>query len=177
MKLSEQNVVPALCCCCAPPSARLTAPPHPWPPPSPTTHLPRRTDSPAEMMLMVTNQLLEGVMPDVKNVMVVRQAIREDYDLYQPLGLRKQIQGANMDVSVLLPSRVARGAGAHAETPAAVRLVCAAASCMSQMCGAGASKSAVVLLHCRRTWPAPWPASWARPTQQRGRPCVAAHAR
>ena len=50
-------------------------------------------------MLTVTNKLLEGVMPDVRDVLVVRQAIRNNYNLYQPLDLGKQIKGANMDVS------------------------------------------------------------------------------
>ena len=47
----------------------------------------------------MTNKLLEGSMPDVRDVLVVRQAIRNNYDLYQPLDLGKQIKGANMDVS------------------------------------------------------------------------------
>ena len=56
-------------------------------------------DSPAKLMLRMISDLLEGRMPDVRDVLVVRQAIRDSYDLYQPLDLGGEMRGAGVDVS------------------------------------------------------------------------------
>jgi hypothetical protein len=63
------------------------------------THACTHTDSAAKLILRLTDDLLDGHMPDVCDVVVVRQAIRGAQDIYQPLDLSSQLEGAGMDVS------------------------------------------------------------------------------
>ena len=67
-------------------------------------------------------------MPDVRDVVVVRQAIRGAHDVYQPLDLDKQLQGAGMDVSSSGHGEVRNAAHAcrrrHAQLSMCTRAVC-----------------------------------------------------
>ncbi len=57
------------------------------------------TDTPADTLLSVLADLLEGVTPDLRDVVLVRTALQRDWDVYAPFNLRSHIKGANLDVS------------------------------------------------------------------------------
>ena len=49
-------------------------------------------------MLAMTAAVLEGRMPDLRVAVVVRTAISERFDLFEPLNLKKQMKGAMLEV-------------------------------------------------------------------------------
>ncbi|GLI61126.1 hypothetical protein VaNZ11_003401 [Volvox africanus] len=59
-----------------------------------------QTETTADLMLSLLNHLLEGHMPDLRDVVFIRQAIIRGVDLYQPTDLRQHIQNANLDKDV-----------------------------------------------------------------------------
>ncbi|EFJ48257.1 3'5'-cyclic nucleotide phosphodiesterase [Volvox carteri f. nagariensis] len=60
----------------------------------------RRQLTPADLILNMLARLLEGCMPDLRDVVFIRQAIIRGADLYQPVDLRKHIRSANLDNEV-----------------------------------------------------------------------------
>ncbi|GLC65344.1 hypothetical protein PLESTF_000283100 [Pleodorina starrii] len=54
----------------------------------------------ADLMLSLLNRLLEGYMPDLRDVVFIRQAIIRGVDLYQPTDLKQHIRNANLDNEV-----------------------------------------------------------------------------
>ncbi|GIL58431.1 hypothetical protein Vafri_13570 [Volvox africanus] len=59
-----------------------------------------QAETTADLMLSLLNHLLEGHMPDLRDVVFIRQAIIRGVDLYQPTDLRQHIQNANLDKDV-----------------------------------------------------------------------------
>ncbi|KAG2485168.1 hypothetical protein HYH03_016058 [Edaphochlamys debaryana] len=59
-----------------------------------------QTETTADLILTVLSQLLEGVLPDVRDVVFARQAILRTHDIYQPMHLGQQIKEANLDGDV-----------------------------------------------------------------------------
>ncbi|GIL81206.1 hypothetical protein Vretifemale_10269, partial [Volvox reticuliferus] len=59
-----------------------------------------QAETTADLMLSLLNRLLEGYMPDLRDVVFIRQAIIRGVDLYQPTDLGQQIQNANLDKDV-----------------------------------------------------------------------------
>lgn len=55
--------------------------------------------TPADLILSMMACLLDGRMPDLRQIVLVRTAIRENYDIYMPMGISQQLKDANMDVS------------------------------------------------------------------------------
>ncbi|KAG2447556.1 hypothetical protein HYH02_007480 [Chlamydomonas schloesseri] len=60
----------------------------------------RPTDTPADTLLSVLADLLEGVTPDLRDVVLVRTALQRNWDVYAPFNLRSHIKGANLDADV-----------------------------------------------------------------------------
>ncbi|KAG2425826.1 hypothetical protein HXX76_013451 [Chlamydomonas incerta] len=60
----------------------------------------RPTDTPADTLLAILADLLEGVTPDLRDVVLVRTALQRNWDVYTPLNLRGHIKGANLDADV-----------------------------------------------------------------------------
>ncbi|GLI61127.1 hypothetical protein VaNZ11_003402 [Volvox africanus] len=59
-----------------------------------------QAETTADLMLSLLNHLLEGHMPDLRDVVFIRQAIIRGVDLYQPTDLRQHIRNANLDTEV-----------------------------------------------------------------------------
>ncbi|GFR47060.1 hypothetical protein Agub_g8745 [Astrephomene gubernaculifera] len=59
-----------------------------------------QTDTPAEVLLKLLGQLLEGGRPHLRDIIMVRTTVLRNLDIYQPLNLGSQIKGANLDDDV-----------------------------------------------------------------------------
>lgn len=62
--------------------------------------------TPAETMLKIMSQLLRGLSPSLQDVILVRTALLQSFDLYTPIGMEKQIQDVVTDVSTTSHSSV-----------------------------------------------------------------------
>lgn len=60
--------------------------------------LPFHAGTPADTMLTMIEDLLRDDMPTLPSIMLVRTALLHNYDVYQPVNLKKHMQGANLDV-------------------------------------------------------------------------------
>ncbi|KXZ51687.1 hypothetical protein GPECTOR_11g138 [Gonium pectorale] len=58
-------------------------------------------DTPADMLLNMMGELLEGYMPDMRDVVFIRTALMRNMDVYQPLNLRKHLRGSSLDADVV----------------------------------------------------------------------------
>jgi hypothetical protein len=90
--------------------------------------------TPADKMLAILNELLDGTVPSVQDVLFVQAAILESADLYQPLNLGKQLThglNANMDVSGCACRRNAVTVALMSWAPAAVTLILIPGDAMS----------------------------------------------
>lgn len=74
-----------------------------FPPPLPPVpcehHWHYHTGTAADKILAIMDLLMDGHMPDVKDVVMVRAAILHSSDIYQPLALDKQLEESSLDVS------------------------------------------------------------------------------
>ncbi|GLI61128.1 hypothetical protein VaNZ11_003403 [Volvox africanus] len=65
---------------------------------------PRITDSAgattADVLMNLLGELLEGITPDVRDIVLIRQQILQNMDIYQPLNLSSQLRDANLDDDV-----------------------------------------------------------------------------
>ncbi|KAG2485174.1 hypothetical protein HYH03_016064 [Edaphochlamys debaryana] len=59
-----------------------------------------QTETTADLILTVLSQLLEGVLPDVRDVVFARQAILKSHNIYQPMHLGHDLRQANLDNEV-----------------------------------------------------------------------------
>ena len=50
-------------------------------------------------MLLMIEGVLRNEMPSLKNSLLVRTALLHNHDVYAPVNLRKNLQGAKLDVS------------------------------------------------------------------------------
>ncbi|PNG99831.1 hypothetical protein TSOC_014376, partial [Tetrabaena socialis] len=69
-----------------------------------TTYGPRRVisaDTPADLLLALTAQLLGGATPDLRDVLFIRTTVLRNMDIYAPLNLRSHIKSANLDADVV----------------------------------------------------------------------------
>lgn len=53
----------------------------------------------ADVLLNLLGELLEGITPDLRDIVLIRQQILQNMDIYQPLNLSSQLRDANLDVS------------------------------------------------------------------------------
>ncbi|KAJ9513056.1 hypothetical protein QJQ45_029455 [Haematococcus lacustris] len=75
--------------------------------------------TPADKMLMMLTELLDGTVPSIQDILYVQSAILESLDIYQPVDLGKQLLAANaMDQEVGLALLSQLGAG-HPQAPTA----------------------------------------------------------
>ncbi|KAJ9511901.1 hypothetical protein QJQ45_004504 [Haematococcus lacustris] len=75
--------------------------------------------TPADKMLMMLTELLDGTVPSIQDILYVQSAILESLDIYQPVDLGKQLLAANaMDQEVGLALLSQLGAG-HLQAPTA----------------------------------------------------------
>ena len=58
--------------------------------------------TPAGTMLAMIEAVLRNEMPSLRDSLVVRTALLHNYDIFAPVNLRKNLQGAKLDVSDLL---------------------------------------------------------------------------
>jgi len=67
------------------------------------THAPHacaRAGTPADKMLSMMAELLDGMVPSIQDILFVQSAVLESLDIYQPVNLGKQLlHGTNLDVS------------------------------------------------------------------------------
>ncbi|GIL58439.1 hypothetical protein Vafri_13575 [Volvox africanus] len=65
---------------------------------------PRITDSAgattADVLLNLLGELLEGITPDLRDIVLIRHQILQNMDIYQPLNLSSQLRDANLDDDV-----------------------------------------------------------------------------
>ncbi|KAG2490637.1 hypothetical protein HYH03_011028 [Edaphochlamys debaryana] len=57
-------------------------------------------ESPADLMLSVMSELLEGGQPNLRDIMYIRTALLGKNDIYQPINLRGHIKDAGLDAEV-----------------------------------------------------------------------------
>ncbi|KAG2425824.1 hypothetical protein HXX76_013449 [Chlamydomonas incerta] len=71
-------------------------------------------DTPADLLMLLLGQLLEGNLPDVRDVVFIRTALARGCDLYEPLNLTSHINNANLDsdVAQALMQQLGGGGGA-----------------------------------------------------------------
>ncbi|GIL46288.1 hypothetical protein Vafri_3305 [Volvox africanus] len=68
-------------------------------------------ETPADMLLGMMGQLLEGRIPDLRDVVFIRTALMRNMDVYSPLNLKKHIKSSNLDADVIsaLMQQLGRG--------------------------------------------------------------------
>ncbi|KAG2485173.1 hypothetical protein HYH03_016063 [Edaphochlamys debaryana] len=54
----------------------------------------------ADLLLDLLADLLEGTAPDLRDIVLIRQQILQNMDIYRPLNLSSQLKGANLDDDV-----------------------------------------------------------------------------
>ncbi|KAG2436172.1 hypothetical protein HYH02_011675 [Chlamydomonas schloesseri] len=72
------------------------------------------TDTPADLLLKMMGDLLQGRPPELRDVVFIRTALLRNADVYQPLNLRGRLKEANFDADVmqaLMNQLGAHGAG------------------------------------------------------------------
>lgn len=57
--------------------------------------------TPAEKMLEMMSQLLRGLTPSIQDVILVRTALLQSFDLYTPIGMEERIRDVVSDVSTI----------------------------------------------------------------------------
>lgn len=62
------------------------------------------SETPADLLLCMLGQLLEGRTPDLRDVVFIRTALLRNLDVYSPLNLRSHIKSANLDVGLSGPA-------------------------------------------------------------------------
>ncbi|KAG2447555.1 hypothetical protein HYH02_007479 [Chlamydomonas schloesseri] len=60
-----------------------------------------QADTPADMLLMVLGELLEGRTPDLRDVVFIRTVLMRNQDVYAPLNLRGHLRGSSLDADVV----------------------------------------------------------------------------
>ncbi|KAG2490632.1 hypothetical protein HYH03_011023 [Edaphochlamys debaryana] len=60
-----------------------------------------QADTPADMMLAMMGDLLEGYQPDVRDVVFIRTALMRNLDIYRPLNLKGHLRGSSLDPDVV----------------------------------------------------------------------------
>ncbi|KAG2436688.1 hypothetical protein HXX76_006216 [Chlamydomonas incerta] len=61
----------------------------------------QQTDTPADLLLKMMGELLQGRTPELRDVVFIRTALLRNADVYQPLNLRGQLKEANFDSDVV----------------------------------------------------------------------------
>ncbi|PNW86010.1 hypothetical protein CHLRE_03g204689v5 [Chlamydomonas reinhardtii] len=61
----------------------------------------QQTDTPADLLLKMMGELLQGRVPELRDVVFIRTALLRNADVYQPLNLRGQLKEANFDSDVV----------------------------------------------------------------------------
>jgi hypothetical protein len=52
----------------------------------------------ADVLLNLLGELLEGITPDLRDIVLILQQILQNMDIYSPLNLSSQLRDANLDV-------------------------------------------------------------------------------
>lgn len=61
------------------------------------------TGTPADKMLGMMSDLLDGLLPSIQDILFIQSAVLESLDIYKPMNVEKQLMAAgNLDVSLQL---------------------------------------------------------------------------
>ena len=61
-------------------------------------HCPLRAGTPAAHLMRVTGQLLAGEFPEVQDVVLIRTALQQNWDMHTPYDLAGNIRASDLDV-------------------------------------------------------------------------------
>ncbi|KAG2425825.1 hypothetical protein HXX76_013450 [Chlamydomonas incerta] len=75
-----------------------------------------QADTPADMLLMVLGELLEGRTPDLRDVVFIRTVLMRNQDVYAPLNLKGHLRGSSLDADVVRALMRQLGSGGDFES-------------------------------------------------------------
>ncbi|PNH00388.1 hypothetical protein TSOC_013788, partial [Tetrabaena socialis] len=58
-------------------------------------------DTPADVLLGMMRELMDGTMPDLRDVVFIRTALMRNMDVYRPLNLKNYLRGSSLDNDVV----------------------------------------------------------------------------